>query len=96
MPAEDVSEVEALAGGEMLQHWLLHFQGKLRQSKLLQLGTTQLLRALQQARLAPYCAPLLSCPPDIRPDPNYLPRANELFLLVMRYLTKTVMHTGLH
>ena len=48
MPAGAVSEVEALAGGEMLQEWLLHAQGKLRKAKSLKFGSDRLLQALQQ------------------------------------------------
>ena len=51
-PAGDVSEVEALAGGDMLQEWLLFGQGKLRKNKRLQAGSANLLRALQQVQAA--------------------------------------------
>ncbi|KAK9814990.1 hypothetical protein WJX73_004070 [Symbiochloris irregularis] len=46
-PAEDVTEVEALAGGAELQQWLLHPQGKGR-SKVIKNGIAMLLKALQQ------------------------------------------------
>ena len=62
--AEDVTEVEALAGGELLQQWLLHPQGKGR-NKAMKNGAVQLLKALQQvpARslvLAPLCCASLA------------------------------------
>ena len=60
MPSGDVSEVEALGGGEMLQQWLLHAQGKLRRSKTLQTGTSQLLQALQQVGQARSCEHLFA------------------------------------
>lgn len=48
-PAEDVTEVEALAGGELLQQWLLHPQGKGR-SKVMKNGANLLIKALQQVQ----------------------------------------------
>lgn len=47
-PAGDVSEVQALAGGDLLQSWLLHAQSKLPQAKTYRSGSTALLQALQQ------------------------------------------------
>lgn len=48
--AEDVTEVEALAGGELLQQWLLHPQGKGR-TKQMKNGIALLIKALQQVQL---------------------------------------------